>query len=221
MRGLFGGRVPEPSGSLGGRFACRHHRALLWYTRPHFGKEAALVPSFVVYSSSFRERGGPCPLFCGILVLISGKRLPLSPLLWYTHPHFGKEAAPCKAARTACPLLWVYSSSLRALWGESTVMRGLFGGTLRVPKPEELFGGRVASQKGSLGGECRHARALWGDASRAVMRGLFGGRVPSREGFLGREYRDERALFLLGWRHERALWGESGVRRRLFYGRVP
>ena len=90
---------------------------LLWYTRPHFGKEAARLPSFVVYSSSVRERGCSCALFCGILLLSSGKRLLLCPLLWYTAPQFGKEAARCALfcgilllssgkRLPLCPLLW-------------------------------------------------------------------------------------------------------------------
>ena len=83
---------------------------LLWYTRPHFGREAVRLPSFVVYSSSLQERGSPPALFCGILVLTSGERPPASPLLWYTRPHFGREAA-------RQPSFVVYSSSLREKGG--------------------------------------------------------------------------------------------------------
>ena len=128
---------------------------LLWYTYPQFGKEAALVASFVVYSSSrlrkrgspgglfcgivssVRERGYPGGLFCGILLLSSGKRLSWWPLLWYTYPQFGKEAAlvasfvvyvssRLRKRGLSLPSFVVYVSSVR----ERGAPGGLFCGIL-------------------------------------------------------------------------------------------
>ena len=246
MRGLFGGRVPEPSGSLGGEW--RNLRALLWYTRSHFGKEAAHLPSFVVYSSSLWERGCPPALFCGI---------PLATLAW--RPHLGESGVTKKLFLTLAP------SCEGSLGGEWRHERALFSqdgvtrGSLLFKSRDEtalfssddvtrgLFYGRVPSREGFLGGECRHARALWRES--AVMRGLFGGRmaepsgswgesgvtkklfsrqVPLCEGSLGGECLNQRALwgrvasrktfFSSSAVHARALWGESAGNLRALWG---